>query len=375
LVVAFAGGTILLLARDGVRLGADSPRYVDGAEHLLAGRWPEGLRWAYVGYIAVVAVVRSLGGDLPAVVGLHIGVAAIAGLGLWSLGMTLGGPLGGLVAAAFLLGNPDVLRWHAYILTDSLYTSAVVIGAWVTWRAAERGGLWYGAALLVLVPAGLLRPTGVLLLPVAGAFWAVRGVAARDWRRVTLGLATAAAAVTLTLTVAPFRAPAGRIPGRLLESGKVLYGNPAFQVEMPARSAPDGEGWSGAIRYVARHPGPSATVILRRVVVELAHVRPYYSWRHNLVIVTTLLPLYALAAAGIAATWRHPLTHLLLALIGAHLLLVGATLADYDGRFLLHFLGPIAALAGAGLAALTRRRAPTGGAAAPCNASAVTMDR
>jgi hypothetical protein len=94
------------------------------------------------------------------------------------------------------------------------------------------------------------------------------------------------------------------------------------------------------------------------VVVEVAHVRPYYQTRHNVLIVAVLLPLYALAAIGIVATWRHPLTHLVLGVIVAHLLLVAVSLADYDGRFLLHVWGPIAILAAAGVGRLMRGTGP-----------------
>jgi hypothetical protein len=94
------------------------------------------------------------------------------------------------------------------------------------------------------------------------------------------------------------------------------------------------------------------------VAVEFAHIRPHYRPCHNLLIAAVLLPLYALASVGVVATWRHPLTHWLLALVAAHLLVVAATLADHDGRFLLHVLGPIAVLAGAGFATLARRGKP-----------------
>lgn len=39
---------------------------------------------------------------------------------------------------------------------------------------------------------------------------------------------------------------------------------------------------------------------------------------------------------------------------GSHLLLVAVTQADYDGRFLVHVLGPLGALAAAGVGRLTR---------------------
>jgi hypothetical protein len=301
--------------------------------------------------------MQAIGAGLPGVVGFQIGVAAIAGLALAAMAAALGGPLAGVAGAAFLLVNPDVVRWHAYILTDSLYISAVVIGAWAVWRAAERHGAWYGLALLVLIPAALLRPNGLVLLAVAGAFWVVRGTITRSWVGVILG--SLAVVGMLLLVFSPrVHNTMGSIPGSLLRSGRVLYGESAFRREMPADATPARRGWLADLGYVARHPGASLALGARRVAVEFAHIRPYYRPSHNLLIAAVLLPLYALASVGVVATWRHPLTHWLLALVAAHLLVVAATLADHDGRFLLHVLGPIAVLAGAGFATLARRGKP-----------------
>jgi hypothetical protein len=358
LAVGFLGLNAALLLHTGIRLGGDSSRYIGGAEGLLRGRLRLGYYyWAFGTYTAVVAAMQATGAGLPGVVGFQIGVGAIAGLALASMAAALGGPLAGAVGAAFLLVNPDVARWHAYILTDSLYISAVVIAAWAVWRAAERRGAWYGLALLLLIPAALLRPNGLVLLSVAGAFWLVRGAIARNWAGVNLG-GIAVAAVLLVALSPRVHNTMGPIPGSLLRGGRVIYGESAFRREMPRDATAARRGWLADLGYVARHPGASFALGARRVAVELAHVRPYYGRRHNLLIAAVLLPLYALASVGVVATWRHPLTHWLLALVAAHLLLVAATLADHDGRFLLHVLGPIAVLAGAGFAALARRGKP-----------------
>ena len=223
------------------------------------------------------------------------------------------------------------------------------------WRAAEHRGWWYGLALLVLLPASTLRPTALLLLPVAAAFWGVRGALARDWIGVALGVIGVVGTVLLVFSPR-VQDTAGKIPGSTLRSGRVIYEDSAFRVEMPADVTSGGAGWLADLGYVGRHPGATLALGARRVAVELAHVRPYYRIRHNVLIVAVLLPLYALAAIGIATTWRHPLTHLLLAVIAAHMLLVAVALADYDGRFLLHVLGPFGVLAAAGFGRLTLGR-------------------
>jgi hypothetical protein len=196
-----------------------------------------------------------------------------------------------------------------------------------------------------------------VLLTVAGAFWIVRGAVTPNRVGVAVGAVTVAA--VLLLAFSPWvHDRMGRIPGRLLRDGRVIYEESVFQRQMPSDPVPARAGWLADLGYVARHPGASLALGARRVVVELAHVRPYYGLRHNLFILAMLVPVYALAAVGVIATWRHPLTHWLLALVAAQLLLVAVALADYDGRFLIHVLGPIAVLAGTGFATLTRRARP-----------------
>jgi hypothetical protein len=363
LVVGFVLLNLGFLALKGVQFGGDTSRYIYGAHALLDGRSLGGYTWAYWGYMAVVAFWQAIGAGLLGVVGFQIGVAAVAGAAVASLGATLGGPLAGLVGAAFLLVNPDVARWHSYILTDSLYISAVVIVAFLVWRAAERGGWWYGLALLALLPAATLRPTALVLLPVAAAFWGMRGIVTRDRLGVALGVIGVVGAMLLVFSPR-VQDTAGALPGATLRSGRVIYQHPAFRMEMPQDETPRGAGWRSDLRYIQRHLGPALALGARRVAVELAHVRPYYRPRHNVLIVAMLLPFYSLALIGIAATWRHPLTHLLVALVVAHLLFVAVTLADYDGRFLLYAFGPLAALAAAGVGWLINGARPGSMAAA-----------
>lgn len=368
LALAFVLVNAGFLALKGVQLGGDSMRYIDGAKAWLESQPLGGYIWAYQGYIAVVAVGQVIGAGLPGVVGFQIAVAALAGAALVALGAALGGRLAGLVGAAFLLANPDVIRWHGYILTDSLYISAVVLVTFVVWRAAQRGGAWYALALLVLLSAATLRPTGLVLLPVAAAFWGLRGAVTRDWTGMALGMVVAVVVVWVVFSPR-VQDTAGKLPGHTLRSGRVIYLHPAFRMEMPKAETPGGGGWGNDLRYIARHPGATLALGARRVAVEVAHVRPYYRTRHNVLIVAVLLPLYTLAALGVVATWRHPLTHLVLGLITGHLLLVAVSLADYDGRFLLYVLGPIGILAAAGVGRLMRGRGP--GPARPAARAAI----
>src|SRR5207247_357327 len=134
--------------------------------HLLSGR--PGL---WLGYPAVIALCRAAGAGLAGVIAVQLAVAALAAVAQYRLGRELGGHRAGLTAAGLLVLNPDIARWHAYILTDSLYTSAVVLAAWSIHRAACKKGGWYLAAAAAVLTAAALRPNGWLLSPIAAGYW------------------------------------------------------------------------------------------------------------------------------------------------------------------------------------------------------------
>ena len=101
-----------------------------------------------------------------------------------------------------------------------------------------------------------------------------------------------------------------------------------------------------------------------RVAVHFAHVRPFYSTPHNVVIVLWLVPVYA---AALFAIWKLGLTPFLswiVVAIGTQTVVVALTHAEWDGRYLAHVLPLIYTLVGAGVAVLIGRTVPASGAAA-----------
>jgi hypothetical protein len=111
----------------------------------------------------------------------------------------------------------------------------------------------------------MLRPTGLLLLPVAAAFWGVRGALARDWIGVALGVIGIVGTVLLVFSPS-VHDTAGKLPGYTLRSGRVIYQQSAFQVEMPADVTSGGAGWLADLATSAVIPIDHAR---RRVAVEL----------------------------------------------------------------------------------------------------------
>jgi hypothetical protein len=351
LVVGFLLVNLTLLLTLGVRVRGDGGQYVAGADALLRGEQPAANIRNRLGYIALVAVSRWLGDGFASVVAVQLAAAAGSAVVLYRLGSALGGRTAGLVAAGLTALNPDIARWHVYVLTDSLYISAVPVAVWLVWSAVGRGWRGYAAAGLALAVAAALRPNGWLLVVVAGCYWWLRRPA-----RPLVRWGVPAAVVTVALV-----AVGGLVATRpdllpykfndLFRRGEVVGDYPEGRLAMPADPVgADQPGVAGLAGYLTRHPVACAELSLARVGTELAHVRPYHPWYLNAAVVGILAPQYLLATVGVYAHRRHPLTGLLLAVVAGHLAVQAVCYADWSGRFLLYILPLVGVLAGSGAA-------------------------
>ena len=339
LVVLFVALNLALLARTGVRMGGDSPTYIQGANQLLQGRLMAQRPGLWVGYEGVVAFCQATGIGLRGVVAIQLAVAAIAAVAQYSLARSLAGRWAGLAAAGLLVANPEIARFHSYILTDSLYTSAAILATWGIYQAGERRGAWYILGAGLVLAAALLRPNGWFLLPIAAGYWLVRATPRGAVRWLALG--GMAAVLVLGALALPFVRAGVEFehPGSYLRRGDIVSDYTGWLLPMPVESTPAaGDGLRGTIGYAMRHPVATALLAVARTGAELARVRPFYSTAHNVVALAYVLPLYALAILGYLRVRRAPLAGLLAAVIASHLLFPVFLGADWDGRYLLFTL-------------------------------------
>lgn len=356
-MAAFALINVVFLAVNGVRHGGDTPLYLDGASRLLSGLPLVDRQPSYPGYVALVALAQVTGTGLLGVVLIQIAAASVAAAGVYHLGATVAGRTAGLVAAALLAVDVDTNRWHQFILADSLYASLFTIGAWLTHRAAVREGAWsIATAALVLVMAGLVRPEGWFVIPAAVFHFMLMRARSNAQR-----LAGAGGLVAATALLVAFLAPvvSGNVqavgPGDMLRRGQTIWDFDGWRLSMPESDAVSTGQASSAMSYALTHPASTVKLMVARVAVHAAHVRPYYSSAHNAMIVAWLLPIYGF---GVFALWRllpDALAWWIVAALASQTLVVALTHADWDGRYLAHVLPLWYVLTGAGMAIAGRR--------------------
>jgi 4-amino-4-deoxy-L-arabinose transferase-like glycosyltransferase len=348
LPAAFAATNILLLWTLGIRKSGDARRYIESAERLNAGLPLSLKQSSYIAYDVIVATSLRTGTGLAGVVMLQILAAGLASYALYRLGSALAGRTAGLLASLLYVMNPDIQRWNCYILTDSLYISLVVVSCWCIYSARQRGRVGFVVAIAVTLLAALLRPNGWLLPPIAALYWLWTGQCTVRTRALITSAGVIACVLAVTL-VPPLRS---RIqeeqPYEMLLRGEIVWGW-SDRLWMPQETRSGGD-WVEGLSYAWRHPADVTRLVVVRMAVEAAHVRPFYSRMHNVLLIVYLVPLYFAAAAG-AIRFRGPVVWLIGAIVAAHFGVVALTFADWDGRFLLYVLPPLSILAAAALAA------------------------
>ncbi len=330
---------LVLLALLGVQRGNDTVRYLASAADMLAGQPFRGQNgWLYIGYNGLLAASEATGTGQLGVIGFQFVVAACATLALYDLGRHIGGRVAGVIAAACFVINYDIARWHLYLLTDSLYISLVPIATWAVHRAAERGGRANALAAAVLLAIALVRPNGWLMIPVAAIYWIARSDLGRSAKRaMVVGTVLACLSGGAAVAIVQF----GRQPPPRSRSASVDVGS---------RPLP-----FARVMTLRRRLDP--VQIPTRIVTELLHVQTSFSLKHKLMVFAMLAVVYPLAVRGFVRSRGQPLARLMLAIVVAHLVLVGITFDDRDGRYLLYVFPLMLVFAASAAVALGQRRA------------------
>jgi hypothetical protein len=362
-VLAFVLVNVVLASMSGVRSGGDTGMYLDGARALATGEPLSVRQPSYAAYIAVIALFQSIGAGLTGVVAAQVVAATAAAAVVARIAGELAGPAAAVIAVLLLAIDVDTNRWHAFILSDSLYLSAMTIATWLVYRAhGERmRPSRIGTAVIAMLVAALIRPEGWFLFPAAAWLWIAGSTTATATRWVTIVALLAAAGLLLAAFAPRLSGNLTAVgPAEMLRRGETIWEFQGWRVDMPVDPVlTSGNASSGdAIEYALRHPISTAALMATRVGVHFAHVRPYFSTPHNVLVVVWLTPIYALTAAALWRMRRQALARWCVAVIATQTLVVALTHADWDGRYLAHVLPLMYPFAGAAAAMVIQRRWP-----------------
>jgi len=350
--------SLAFLAVDGARLaqlggprhGVDTQRFITGSDHFTAGTSYQAKEGTYRGYIWLLTLSRRVFGQPEGILVLQWVCGLLSSLLICRLILERTNWTCAVIGTAFFITFPDISQWNNYVLTDSLYISAVAATLFATHRVLRAPSVTRFAALAAaLLFGGLLRPSGWLVIAATVPFlwFELQGISRRS---VLIALVVVAGGITVFVGTSTFRRSFyGEHPDGGLAAGFVIDGYRAADHRMPSPSFTMDGTLISVARYVWEAPGATAGLVGARLVRGVAHVRPYYSWPHNLIIAVMLWPLNLLALAALPAIARDGFSRYLWLMCASHLLLIAVVLIDWDGRFYIHTLPAVLVLAMDGL--------------------------
>jgi len=349
----FVGILVNLLAYVvcGIRLGGDSATYLEQVD-AISKHQPLSLGMpGYIGFISVLTFFDTILGSYRWLIFFQSLLSSVVLAALYfelleSLGSTARKQKA--TALVLLLMNPEIAYWNMYVLTDSLYATYLAALFWLglRWVRTNRA-VWLGSLVLASILMSFHRPTAVIVPVIVASFISARFLwnerqLQRSWIKafgvliVGLSISIGHYVTSVNQSVETYVAPAGR-----LRDGVYIGGHNPTRLRMPVfhLSFKRDNGILPVLAEMGEHPISCAKVILLRIFYGAIHIRPFWSFKHNIVSGFFFVFLWIFAVVAFAR--RHKdLVGLWLGavLILSHLGIIALTFADYDGRFFFYVL-------------------------------------
>ncbi|MEP4531889.1 MAG: hypothetical protein ABJ004_02305 [Cyclobacteriaceae bacterium] len=359
IVMVYAAVSFLLFNQHGIKVVTDSHRYLAYAEELKDGFYFDPHNFWYLGYVLFIFFIKSFGGGITSlIIAQHI-IGLLGALALYfaSARIFSNQKTAAITAMAYILFI-DIISWNSYVLCESFYMSMLCFSALVLTR------IWKGGSslnnFLLAAPILLLtvvsKPTGIALVA-AGGVWMVHrlfGLTKSPLTRAALVLGTLAGMLLLSnkMLASYTHIDKDYRAGELIYSISQLPSTRGFElliVEPPSDMYLPAQGQPPVLRilsFIIHNPIYWVELFIKKALLLLLHVRPYWSHMHNIYALLFLIPTYVLFARGLKKiTLPKDFKLFIGTYLIAHVGIVGLSTVDWDGRFLLPLLPALFLLA------------------------------
>ncbi|HTF21066.1 MAG TPA: glycosyltransferase family 39 protein [Chryseolinea sp.] len=359
LFIVFALVNGILFSRLGIKMVNDSPRYLEYAQNLLSGFYVDQHNFWYLGYVVYIAFVKTLQGDIAAIIVGQYVLSFLAVIALYQTALLLwNNQQMAFLAALFFLVFFEISSWNAYVLAESVYISTTCFALYSLTNFYRTRTLISG--LIAVLVAGFtmtVKPTGIALIGATLSVVLLSVIASTG--SLQLRYATVGAAIILFLIFVNRALNTFGVMDAYL-SGEVIYDITTtnypdvgfMRIVPPENIYSPPEHYPQLIKisfFVVANPIYSAKLFFTKVFYLLAHVRPYWSTMHNLFSLVILLPLYCFFGRALTMpTVNKDVRTFAGIYLALHVLSIGLTTEDWDGRFLMPVLPVVFLLAAAG---------------------------
>ena len=339
----------------GVQYWLDSDRYLFGADNLLNSLPVESRGGQYLGYIVFIAFFQLLGFSIEIIPIIQICIALLAAYLLYNLTKSItGSRLSGIVSFGLYLLNPFITTWHLFILTESLYSSFVILACWSIYKVHLNPSIKnYILCSIILIATIFIRPNGWIFIPIACCFFIFYS------KKLILKIRVSLISLTLLLfIIGAASIPAfnksieATTPYELMIKGEVIWDHPSERIKMPEDLSYKNSNWSNGFFYIIHHPISCIKLASLRIGKMFIQIREHHSFKYKAHILLWILPAYLLALIGIFYCKKRSITFLITSIIIGHSIIVGLTYATHESRFIIYILPIIYVLSGCGFSIL-----------------------
>lgn len=334
----------------GIQYWLDSDRYLFGAENILNNTPVLGRANQYLGYLIFIALIKYIGLSLEFVLIFQLIFSIIAAFALFNLTKSITEQsIGGYIAIALYLLNPFIVTWHTFILTESLYSSFVILSCWSIHKVINiRSFKYFILCLLIILSTILIRPNGWIFIPICICLLIYYSKFILSIK-ISIIISVFFLFITGAICIPSLNNAINvTTPIYLLKKGEVVWGHPELRLEMPKEEIKNVENWSQGYRYIIKHPFSCIKLAFYRIGTMFIQIRPHHSTIYKTHILLWIIPAYFLAFLGIIKYRLSIIVYIILALVIGHAFIVALTYATHESRFIIYILPIIYLLSGCG---------------------------
>ena len=361
LFIVYAAFSFFTHAQYGIKVVNDSARYLEYASNLESGFYFDPHNFWYIGYPLYILMINQIGGELSMIIAGQylLGLAAVGALYLASLKLW-NRSASAFFSAIMFVAFIDIVQWNAYILTESVYTSFICFSLLLLLHLLKekRAPALYLACLAIVMFTSLVKPTGFALMAapvIVFLFEVTAQLKSRLWKVVFRTCIVLLLLILVNRMLETFRIIENYQKGEIVYAITTLP--PSSEYQMLTVAPPDPlytpettlPPLVQIFLFIVNHPLYWAKLFCAKVFLLFSHVRPYWSFTHNVFSIGFLLPAYVLFVRAVRSVKKNPVARFAWVYLALHALSVGITSVDWDARFLIPMLPVIFLFAGQGL--------------------------
>lgn len=349
LLVLFLIVSFFIFNHLGVKNVTDSARYLDYARNLEDGFYIEKHNFWYIGYVILIFIVHALTGSYNEL-NLILFQYLYSLFGLVFLyktikifhGTTPAPLIGGVLFLVFI----EISIWNSYILCESFYFNNIVFTFYFLAKTfIQKKFTVTNIALSVFftILTTFSKPTGiVIILSIASTAYLYFWLHSKWHLRIkiiTFFLVYFMIGYLINMMIETFQIIENYQFGEIIYNilslpQKAEYNSLTHTVPELNLLPPQFPPLIRLIHFIFFNFEFWCILFLKKIYFFLMHIRPYWSLKHNLYNIIILLPINILALWQIVITNNFVKFFILIYLV-LHILIVGITTVDWDGRFFL----------------------------------------